>query len=101
MLPEGDNKTPPRPSGASGADGGGGREVIFEFIPMGSSVKASAIDVATGIEVSVVGPATPSARAELQRIALMKLKQRLAKGSTSQPKPETPPGGHTGGGIIV
>ena len=68
---------------------------------MGGSVKASAVDVLTGIEVSVVGPATPAARAELQRIALMKLKQRLAKEEMQPDKPATPPKGNTGGGIIV
>ena len=68
---------------------------------MGGSVKASAVDVLTGIEVSVVGPATPAARAELQRIALMKLKQRLAKEETGSNKPATPPKGNSGGGIVV
>jgi len=68
---------------------------------MGGSVKASAVDVLTGIEVSVVGPATPTARAELQRIALNKLKQRLAKEETQPDKPTTPPKGSSGGGIIV
>ena len=53
-------------------------EVIFEFITLGHTVKASAIDVATGFEVSVVGPAsTPPA--ELQGIALQKLKRRLQR----------------------
>ena len=68
---------------------------------MGGSVKASAIDVLTGIEVSVVGPATPAARSELQRVALMKLKQRLAKEETQPDKPQTPPRNDSGGGIIV
>ncbi|MFZ3033922.1 MAG: hypothetical protein WA138_07915 [Parvibaculum sp.] len=97
MPPEGENKTPSQPSGSAG----GGREVIFEFIPLGGSVKASAIDVLTGIEVSVVGPATLASRGELQRIALTKLKQRLAREDTQSSKPDMPPRGVSGGGIIV
>jgi hypothetical protein len=54
-----------------------GREVYFEFTAMAGSVKVSAIDAATGIEVIVIGPAS-AARADLQRLALQKLKVRLA-----------------------
>jgi len=54
-----------------------GREVYFEFTAIGRSVKVSAIDAATGLEVSVVGPASAS-RADLERLALQKLKARLA-----------------------
>jgi hypothetical protein len=52
------------------------REVFFEFTVIGRTVKVSAVDSATGLEVSVVGPASAS-RAELQRVALQKLKARL------------------------
>jgi hypothetical protein len=51
-------------------------EVYFEFTPIGSSVKVVAIDAATGIEVSVMGPAR-AAQADLQRLALQKLRARL------------------------
>lgn len=88
------------PSGATG----GSREVIFEFIPMGGSVKATAIDVLTGIEVSVVGPAGPAGQRELERVALMKLKQRLVRESEGAAKPKSdtsPKSGDQGGGIIV
>jgi hypothetical protein len=54
------------------------RDVYFEFTVVGASVKASAIDSLTGIEVSVVGPAA-AARSDLQRLALAKLKGRLAR----------------------
>jgi len=54
-----------------------GREVYFEFTAVAGSVKVSAIDSATGIEVIVIGPAG-AARADLQRLALQKLKARLA-----------------------
>jgi hypothetical protein len=55
------------------------REVYFEHIAIGHSVKVTAIDSATAIEVSVVGPAT-AARSDLERLALQKLKARLARG---------------------
>ena len=51
-------------------------EVYFEFTPIGSSVKVVAIDATTGIELSVFGPAR-AAQADLQRLALQKLRARL------------------------
>jgi tRNA nucleotidyltransferase (CCA-adding enzyme) len=56
--------------------GDGDREVYFEFVAVGSAVKVTAIDSATAIEVSVMGPAS-AARADLERLALQKLKARL------------------------
>jgi hypothetical protein len=56
------------------------REVYFEFTAIGAVVKVVAIDAETGIEVSVMGPAG-AAQADLQRLALGKLKARLAKGT--------------------
>ncbi|HEV3371897.1 MAG TPA: serine hydroxymethyltransferase [Xanthobacteraceae bacterium] len=61
-------------TGAEDGNPGGG--VYFEFTPVGTSVKVAAIDAATGIEVSVVGPARAS-QADLQRLALQKLRARL------------------------
>jgi len=58
------------------------REVYFEFVAIGNVVKVSAIDSQTGIEVSAMGPAS-SSQADLQQLALQKLKARL--------KRETPP----------
>jgi hypothetical protein len=58
------------------ADGTG--EVYFEFTRVGASVKVAAIDGATGIEVTVVGPAA-AAPSDLERLALTKLKARLAR----------------------
>jgi hypothetical protein len=66
--------------------GEGGREVYFEFTAVGAVVKVAAIDAQTGLEVSVMGPAG-APRGELQRLALQKLRARLAKG------PERPPAG--------
>jgi hypothetical protein len=57
-------------------DDGALSEVYFEFTPAGRTVKVTAIDGATGIEVSVIGPAS-AAQADLQRLALQKLKARL------------------------
>jgi hypothetical protein len=59
---------------ATGAAASNG--VYFEFTPVGSVVKVVAIDAATGTEVSVIGPAS-AAQADLQRLALQKLKSRL------------------------
>ncbi|MFL6810953.1 MAG: DUF6898 family protein [Bradyrhizobium canariense] len=58
------------------------REVYFEFVAIGNVVKVTAIDSQTGTEVSAMGPAS-SSQADLQRLALQKLKARL--------KRETPP----------
>lgn len=52
--------------------------VIYEFRPMGASVKVSAVDTATGTEVSIVGPARASQH-DLQRTALAKLRYVLKK----------------------
>jgi hypothetical protein len=54
------------------------REVFFEFIAIGGAVKVVAIDAVTGIEVTVMGPAG-AAQADLERLALGKLKARLAR----------------------
>jgi len=59
-----------------GADSRG--EVYFEFTRIGGTVKVAAIDGETGIEVTVVGPAA-AASSDLERLALAKLKARLAK----------------------
>ncbi len=60
------------------------REVYFEFTVIGGAVKVIAIDSLTAIEVSITGPAS-APRSELQRIALQKLKVRLAREQTGNP----------------
>ena len=35
----------------------GGHEIYVEFVVMGNTVKATAIDPVTGVEASIVGPA--------------------------------------------
>lgn len=52
--------------------------VYFEFVSLGNSVKVSAIDGESGIEVSIVGP-TSASRAELEHLALKKLEHALEK----------------------
>ena len=54
----------------------GNSEVYLEFHAVGRQVKVTAIDAATGIEVTVMGPATAS-QADLQTLAVRKLKRRL------------------------
>jgi hypothetical protein len=98
VPPESGHNKPPTPPGKDG----GSREVIFEFTPIGGSVKVTAIDVASGVEVSVVGPAGPASHRELERIALQKLQHRMEREGDAPPRSNDPPkGGAGGGGIIV
>ena len=53
-------------------------EVFLEFYPIGGAMKVSAIHAETGIEVSVMAPAN-IARADIQRLAVNKLRQRLRR----------------------
>jgi hypothetical protein len=57
---------------------GEGREVYFEHMAIGRTVKVTAIDSKTAIEVSIIGPVTAS-KSDLERLALQKLKARLAR----------------------
>lgn len=50
---------------------------LLEFLPIGNTVKVSAVDPTTGTEVSIVGPSTAS-EAQLSRIAVRKLEYVLA-----------------------
>ena len=58
-------------------------QVYFEFVAIGNVVKVTAIDSRTGTEVSAMGPAS-SSQADLQQLALQKLKARLKR---EQPTP--------------
>ena len=69
---------PPK-GGGSQPSAQGGREILFELIPLGNSVKVSALDPESGIEVSTVGPANASIE-DLQRAALAKLRYVMNKG---------------------
>jgi hypothetical protein len=52
-------------------------EVIIEMRPVGSVVRVAAIDVASGTEVVVFGPAITPPRA-LEELAIAKLKRKLS-----------------------
>jgi hypothetical protein len=57
--------------------------VYFELMVIGGSAKLVAVDANTGVEVTVIGPANAS-QADLKRLALAKLKARIAR---EQPRP--------------
>ena len=52
--------------------------VYFELMVIGGSAKMVAVDANTGVEVTVIGPAN-AAQADLKRLALAKLKARIAR----------------------
>ena len=56
----------------------GGREILIEIVTIGAYAKASAIDAATGTEVSITGPADAD-RATLEAAAIRKLQFVLSK----------------------
>ncbi len=53
-------------------------EIYFEFKALGAFVRVSAIDAATGTEVVVMGPVS-GRQADLERVALAKLRARLGR----------------------
>lgn len=55
-----------------------GRQVLFEFTRIGNTVKVTALDSVSLVEVSVIGPATAS-QAQMKTAALRKLDHMLAK----------------------
>ena len=54
-------------------------EVIIEMRPVGAVVRVAAVDVASGTEVIVFGPASAPQRA-LEELAVAKLRRRLTTG---------------------
>jgi len=60
------------------------REVIYEFIQVGGSVKVTAVDILTGIEVSIVGDPAAGETA-LKQVAQRKLDYVLAKRARELP----------------
>ncbi len=56
------------------------KEVLIEFVPQGNVVKVTAIDAATGIEGSIVGPVN-APREALTQAAVRKLQYVMAKKS--------------------
>ncbi len=54
------------------------RHTLLEFIPQGTSVRVNAVDSATGVEVSIQGPAS-AGPAALERVAVAKLAYVLGR----------------------
>jgi hypothetical protein len=63
---------------------GDGREILIEIVTVGAYAKATAIDSATGTEVSITGPANAT-RASLEAAAVSKLEFILKKKSPFPP----------------
>ena len=57
---------------------GSGREILFEMIQMGNSIKVIAVDAQTGTEATVICPVTAS-EAQMKQMAMRKLKFILEK----------------------
>lgn len=55
-----------------------GREVIFEFRPVGNIMRVAAMDVATMTEISIQGPVN-AGEATLKKNALLRLEYVLRK----------------------
>lgn len=51
-------------------------EVLFEFVQVGPQMRVAAIHADTGTEVVVITPASAS-RAQMQQLALAKLRKKL------------------------
>lgn len=60
--------------------------VLFEFVQVGQQMRVAAIDETTGIEVVVIAPLN-AARGHMERLALAKLRRRLAQDSPPPPGP--------------
>jgi hypothetical protein len=65
---------PPKPGRQAG-------EILVEFVSLGNSVKVTAIDAASGVEASIVGPAS-APRATLVDAAKRKLDFLMKKRSS-------------------
>ena len=57
---------------------GSGREILIEIVTLGAYAKVTAIDSATGTEVSITGPSN-APRASLEAAAVSKLEFVLKK----------------------
>ena len=78
-----------------------GREgYILEFIPHGGSVKVTAVDPASGREVSIVGAASAGERA-LGALAVRKLEFVMGKRPAKPGSGTGGPEGLGGGGILA
>jgi hypothetical protein len=69
---------PPVQRGAANVSSAAAGEVLFEIAVRGNAARCAAIDVATGVEVVVVGPPA-AAETQLKAVALRKLRMRLGR----------------------
>ncbi len=67
----------------------GSGEIYLEFRQVGQQVKVTAIDAATGIEVSTFGPLKAS-QEDLKTIAVRKLRRRIAQEAAAAGQPRDP-----------
>ena len=51
-------------------------EIYIEYKQVGQTMKVTAVDAATGVEVVIMGPASAS-QADLQKVAVRKLEMQL------------------------
>lgn len=63
--------------------GQSGRQIYFEFVPIGPQIKVSAIDSLTRTEVCVIVPRT-TMRKDMEALALRKLQRALERQSAGQ-----------------
>ncbi len=68
----------------SGTDGGSDQDYIIEFTQIGGSVKVTAMDPATLVEASIIGPANVD-QSLLTRQAVRKLRYVLKKRASMGP----------------
>ncbi|GBE43302.1 hypothetical protein BMS3Bbin10_01378 [bacterium BMS3Bbin10] len=79
---------PRKPTGGeedTGQDSPVPGEVYIEYKQVGQTIKVTAVDAATGLEVVIMGPAS-AAQTHLQKVAVEKLKMQLKK-AESEPDP--------------
>lgn len=73
-------------------------EVLFEFVTIANAIQVNAVDVDSGVEVSIQGPIS-SAQADLEALAIQKLKYVLKQHSKVAKREEKKNSG--GKGLIV
>jgi hypothetical protein len=65
---------------------GEAEEIYFEYTVHGLFARVTAIEAASGLEASVVGPRS-AARSDLERLALKKLKFVKVRRARAKPRP--------------
>lgn len=65
------------------------QRVLFEFQQLGQQVRVSAIDEATGTEIVVICP-PQLGQAQMQRVALQKLRHKMGLPHEDPPAPVRP-----------